>query len=85
MKEAFGSSTPNREATERVKEWVRAALQAAPDTAFAINEIACTDPSCPGIETVILVMEPGVKTRVFKAAKPLEDVTEEDIRAALST
>lgn len=85
LKGAFGSPKPNREATERVKEWARAALQVTPDTAFAINEIACTDPSCPGIETVILVMEPGAKTRAFKVAKPLDEVTEEDIRVALQT
>jgi hypothetical protein len=66
-----------------VKAWAREALEANPDTAFAVNEIACPDPACPGIETVILVMEPGAKTRACKVAKPLNEVTEQDIRAAL--
>jgi hypothetical protein len=67
-----------------VKAWIRAALGASADTAFAVNEIACTDPACPGIETVILVMEPGRKTRALKVARALDAVTEGDVRAAVS-
>jgi hypothetical protein len=58
---SFSAPKPNAEAVARVKDWARATLQAAPDTAFAVNEIACNDPACPGLETVILVMEPGKK------------------------
>jgi hypothetical protein len=83
LKGALGGPKPDRETTERIKEWARAALQAAPDTAFAINEIACTDPSCPGIETVILIMEPGRKTRACKITKALDQVTEQDVHNAL--
>jgi len=74
---------PDREAVERVKDLARRALQPPAETAFAVNEIACNDPACPGIETVILVMEPGRKTRALKVAKPLDEVTEQDIGAAL--
>jgi hypothetical protein len=70
-------------AVQRVKAWARAALGAADDTAFTVNEIACTDPGCPGTETVILVMEPGRRTRACKVQKALDDVTEQDIRQAL--
>ncbi|WP_243374543.1 hypothetical protein [Microvirga solisilvae] len=74
---------PDREAVERVKDMAREALQSSPDTAFAVNEIACNDPGCPGIETIILVMEPGQKTKALKVQKTLDEVTEQDIRAAL--
>lgn len=83
LRGAFGLPKPDREAIERVKEWARVALGAAEDTSFAANEIACADPGCPGIETVILVMEPGKKTRACKVAKPLDEVTEADVREAL--
>jgi hypothetical protein len=83
LRGAFGLPKPDRQAIDRVKDFARAALQAPPETAFAVNEIACNDPGCPGIETVILVMEPGVKTRAYKVAKPLNDVTEQDIHSAL--
>ena len=83
LRGAFGLPKPDRQAVDRVKELARAALQVPPDTAFAVNEIACNDPGCPGIETVILVMEPGRKTRVLKVAKPLDEVVEQDILKAL--
>jgi hypothetical protein len=83
LRHTFGKPKPDRVAIERVKDWTRTALQAAPDTSFAVNEIVCADPGCPGIETVILVMEPGVKTRAYKVSKTLDDVTEQDISDAL--
>ena len=83
LKGAFGSPKARRRGG-RAGQGSGAALplEAPPDTPFAVNEIACTDPGCPGIETVILVMEPGRKTRAHKVAKPLDAVTEQDVRAA---
>jgi hypothetical protein len=83
MRGTFGLPKPDKQAVDRVKELARSALQASQDTAFAVNEIACNDPGCPGLETVILVMEPGRKTRALKVPKPLDEVTEQDILAAL--
>ena len=83
LKGAFGRPKPDRQAIEQVKGWTRAALRASEDTAFAVNEIICADPGCPGVETVILVMEPGAKTRAYKIPKALDDVTEQDIGQAL--
>ena len=75
---------PQAEAAERVKAWAAAAAGLTPDAVLAVNEIVCTDPSCPGVETVVLVMEPGRKTRACKVPKGLAEVTEQDIREALS-
>jgi hypothetical protein len=83
LRGSFGLPKPDKQAIDRVKDLARAALRASPETAFAVNEIACNDPGCPGIETVILVMEPGQKTRVLKVAKPLDEVMEQDILKAL--
>jgi hypothetical protein len=69
------------QAVARVKAWAAAILP--PDAALAVNEIVCTDPSCPGTETVILVMVPGERTRACKLPMALEAVTEPDLRAAL--
>jgi hypothetical protein len=76
---------PTREAQaiERVKAWAGAAPGLAAGTAFAVNEIVCNDPSCPGTETVILVMEPGRKTRACTLQKPIAEVTEQEVREAL--
>ena len=83
MRGTFGLPKPDRQAVERVKELARSALQLSSDTAFAVNEIACNDPGCPGLETVILVMEPGRKTRALKVPKSLDEVVEQDILTAI--
>ena len=83
MRGTFGLPKPDKQAVDRVKDLARSALHASPDTAFAVNEIACNDPGCPGLETVILVMEPGQKTRALKVPKPIDEVAEQDILAAL--
>ena len=83
LRNAFGGSRTDPEAVARVKGWVHGMLQAGSGTVLAVNEIACTDPSCPGVETVVLIMEPGRKTRACKVQKPVDAVTEQDIREAL--
>lgn len=75
---------PEAEAVARVKALVMRVGGFPPETALAVNEIVCTDPSCPGTETVVLVMRPGHKTRAYKVAKALDEVTQEDVRAALA-
>ena len=75
---------PDAEAIARIKDWARASLAAQEDVAFVVNEIACTDPACPGVETVILAMAPGRRTAAAKIGKTLDAVTEQDVRAALS-
>jgi len=74
---------PEAEAVARVKAHVLDVLTLPAGTTLAVNEIACLDPACPGLETVILVMEPGRKTRAYKVAKALDMVTEQDIREVL--
>ena len=74
---------PQAEAAERVKAWAAAAA-GLPGAVLAVNEIVCTDPSCPGVETVVLLMRPGERTRACKIPKALAEVTEQDIREALS-
>jgi hypothetical protein len=69
--------------TARIRGWALAILKAEPDTTVSVNEIACRDPACPGVETIILVLRPGQRTRACKIAKAIEDVTETDVSAAL--
>lgn len=91
----FGKKPPvDRAASERIRTWiadvwaedVRAedARGGDAETRFSINEIICRDPSCPGTETVILVMAPGAKTRAIKIAAAMADVTEQGVRDAVA-
>ena len=79
-----GRAKPEREAIARVKAWAVAILGGSSDTTVAVNEIVCLDPGCPGAETVILMMQPGRKTRAAKVGKPIDEVTEDDVAEALA-
>ena len=68
---------------ERLKTDVRRLLGLPETAAIAVNDILCADPSCPGTETVILVMNPGEKTKAYKVQVALAEVGEDDLLAAL--
>lgn len=68
---------------ESLKVQVRAALGLPETAAIAVNEILCADPSCPGTETVILVMKPGAKTIAFKLQMAMVEVTAGALAEAL--
>ncbi len=72
------------EQSGRIKALVRDALRLPEAAAIAVNEILCADPACPGTETVILVMNPGEKTRAFKLALAMAEVTPEALQEALA-
>ncbi len=72
-------------AAEAMKRNARAALALADDVAISINEIACADPVCPVLETIILIMEPGKKTRAVKIHGAMDGMGADEIRAALQS
>jgi hypothetical protein len=78
-----GEPKPQAEAIERVKGWVVSLAALPAHASLAVNEIVCADPSCPGTETVVLVMQPARKTLAYKVSKPVDEVTEDDLRNAL--
>jgi hypothetical protein len=84
LKGAFAARARKGAEIARLKALARTLVGAGEEVAFSVNEIACLDPSCPGTETVLLIMEPGRRTRAVKVMKSLEDVTETDLREALS-
>jgi hypothetical protein len=89
LKKGFGKGLGNgaidRAALARVKDLAREALALGEEVSISVNEINCTDPGCPGKETVILVMVPGERTRALKVMKPVEEVDEADIRQAAAS
>lgn len=68
---------------ERIKADMRRLLDLPEQAAVAVNEIICADPACPGAETVILLMRPGVKTQAYKLQMSMADVTEAELIACL--
>jgi hypothetical protein len=67
-----------------VKTWARRALGLPPDSALLVTELACHEPGCPPVETVIAdVSRPGVR-RTWKLHQPLSTLTEADIHRMLT-
>jgi hypothetical protein len=65
----------------RLKGEVALGLRLGPDDAISVSEIACPDPDCPDMETVVLVMRAGEPTRALKIRRPMESVGPEEIAA----
>ena len=65
----------------RLKAALSAALVLGEGDALAVNEIACADPGCPDMETIVLVMRAGAPTRALRVRRPMEAVGPEDIAA----
>lgn len=75
---------PRREvgASTRIKQWAAARL--APDTeqTIVVTELACSEPGCPPVETVIGLLRPGEQIQ-HKIHKPIAEVTEADVADAI--
>lgn len=78
-----GDGRPDAEPVKHLVRSVLAGCASAAGLELTVSEIACLDPSCPGTETVILVMQPGRRTRAAKIGKPIPEITEQDVRSAL--
>lgn len=77
----FGAGKVERKAeADRIKRLARPYL--AGGSCLSVNEILCLNPACPDLETVILVMREGAKTRAYKVQKPMAEVTEQDLAQA---
>lgn len=65
----------------RLKGEIATALALGPGDALSVNEIACPDPGCPDMETVVLVMRAGRPTRALKIRRLMEAVDANDLTA----
>jgi hypothetical protein len=73
------------EAIARMKVETREVLGLADDIVVSINELACRDPECPGIETVVAVLREGQRPRTARIRKPIIEVTSDDLAIAFGT
>ena len=68
----------------RLKHELIAALGLLQSDALAINEIACADPGCPDMETIVLVMRAGEPTRALRIRRPMETIGSDEIAALVA-
>lgn len=66
-----------------IKQWTREILRLDDAAVITVSELACADPGCPLLETVIAVFEEGC-TRKWKLHRPKAAVTKIMIQQALA-
>lgn len=77
-------SQADRDRAAAIKQMTREILGLDEETAISVSEIQCGDAACPGTETVILVMQPGMKTKAYKVLAPLLEVERAAVELALA-
>lgn len=83
----FERATPDAkrsEAIRYIKALARELMHAQDDDAVMVTELACTEPGCPPVETVIALLRAGAPPRQLKVHKAIPEVTREDVIATLS-
>ena len=79
------ASTDDRETTAADLEgWVRHELKLDDTAVVAVSEAPGTDPRCSPVVTVVEVLSPVEGTYSFHIERPLVELTEMDLIAALA-
>jgi hypothetical protein len=68
----------NPEAAAALKVRVRQMLMLPEDAVVMITELRCTEPGCPPLETVIVVMADG-ESKQYKIHKAMVDLQDADL------
>jgi len=61
-----------------IKSWVGELIALGDDTVVMVSELACTEPGCPPLETVVVILGPAHRVR-RKVHKAMADVTRQDV------
>ncbi|MGF1660382.1 MAG: hypothetical protein ACFCUS_13225 [Rubrimonas sp.] len=83
MRGLFARSRAPGRATQ-VKAWVAARLGLCEADLVTLAELVCRDPGCPPVETVVSVHRSGGARRDWRIPKPLAEIAEADILAAMA-
>ena len=75
----FDRTRPDAKAVRRVKALVAAHVGLPETVTLAVAELRCHEPNCPPIETVITARETDGRARDWRIAKPITDITAEDV------
>ena len=78
-----GSPGAVRAGVPALKAAVRDVLGLGDEDAIVIQELACAEPGCPPMETVIGVLTAGRPARRWALHQPLSALTAEAVRSAL--
>lgn len=70
-------------AIQELKRRALKLLSTSEEDTVMVNELACTEPGCPPVETVIALLRAGQPPMSLKIHKPAREVSDQDIRDAL--
>ena len=68
----------------RIRVWCREALRLGPDVTVMVTELACDDPGCPDLETVIAVLAERQEPQMVRILLPASEVSEAHVYTALA-
>ena len=67
--------------TDRLKTWVTALMDLSDRDTIMLAELACHDPGCPDLETVITVVRTDRRRFVLRFTGAMAGVTEVDVQS----
>ena len=74
------AESPRDEALRfELKARIERILELGADDVVTVSQIACFEPGCPDVETVILLMRVGQPTRALKLFGAMEDIADEEL------
>jgi hypothetical protein len=72
---------PDPEATARLKGWVGDLMALSDRDHVAVAELACHEPGCPDLETVVTVTLKDRRRFVLRFPSAVAEVTEAEVRS----
>ena len=75
----FNKKKPNVENIRNLKIIISEKYNIPENSILSIAELACHEPNCPPIETIITERNENGKVRNWRIAKPINDIQETDI------
>ena len=75
----FNKKKPNVENIGNLKIIISEKYNIPENSILSIAELACHEPNCPPIETIITERNENGKVRNWRIAKPINDIQETDI------
>jgi hypothetical protein len=79
FRSAGAAGTDGAATARRIKEWVREVLAPGDEVTILVSELACSEPGCPPIETVIALFRGRDDTTKYTIHRPSAEITREDI------
>lgn len=76
---SFRKSAGQLQVLDRIRDWTKERFGLDGDATLLVTEVACSQPGCPPLETVVAFWTEGNRRHHFKIFKPAAQVLPEDL------